>query len=555
MKADYIIGICVSNDDPKNLGRIRAIPLTDLGTVATLNQVKNYVTQQDNMAEASKLYKPWVMVYSTSGNKDVYREKDKFLCEPYLPKNIGLTPNFGQLVKILKYDDNTQASEFIGPYTIDQITLTEQFYSVVSNLQKADDLTKVLPKKSKTWLSGYKNEQVIIGDDEFIARLDYIDTNKTKKTQYPFIQLSQFSNSSKMVLLTKNVDVTPDVAIDFICQLYISYTPKTTATDKNISGSLVLFDAKVLKNSSDGIGLTKKTFSNTNEYTTSGSDNYLVKHLINSNNFSDFKAIVDKIIASYENKNEVAYFNMNITSNIQTIENDKHTIIVTNKIPDTPNSGGAISPRNIISGLKNWIFRLNPNTNINNYVGTFTKPNLPNNNIETIKYNDYVALDSFIEKYKNKKEYGAKLKNNTPIFANQTDFYPEPTNKKQSTYITYADKFIFLSSEKNPNKINNTNVTDGLSSEDVARFLNRTQDPNKVNPDKTYGLIRGENLMELLKELVKIFKEHGHEVGVNPTGSLTKTSSGMLDAILQSINRELDVNSDGIIINHNFRHN
>ena len=213
MKADYIIGICVSNDDPKNLGRIRAIPLTDLGTKAMLNQVKNYVIQQDEMAEASKLYKPWVMTYSTSNNGDAYREKDKFLCEPYLPRNFGLIPNFGQLVKILKYDENTQPNEFIGPYTIDQITLTEQFYAVVSNLQKDNNLTSVIPNKSKTWLSGYKNEQVIVGGDEFIARLDYIGSDKTKKTTYPFIQLSQFSNGSKMVLLTKSVDVTPDPSI------------------------------------------------------------------------------------------------------------------------------------------------------------------------------------------------------------------------------------------------------------------------------------------------------------------------------------------------------
>ena len=553
MKADYIIGICVSNDDPKNLGRIRAIPLTDLGTKAMLNQVKNYVIQQDEMAEASKLYKPWVMTYSTSNNGDAYREKDKFLCEPYLPRNFGLIPNFGQLVKILKYDENTQPNEFIGPYTIDQITLTEQFYAVVSNLQKDNNLTSVIPNKSKTWLSGYKNEQVIVGGDEFIARLDYIGSDKTKKTTYPFIQLSQFSNGSKMVLLTKSVDVTPDPRIDFICQLYINYTPKTTATDKNIIGTILLFDAKVLKNSQDKIGLTKKTILPKNEYITRGSDNYLVKHLINSNDFSNFNAIVDKIITSYKNNNEVAYFNINVTSNTQKIEDAKHTIIVTNKIPDSPNNGGAISPRNIVSGLKNWIFRLKPDTNINNYIGTFTKPNLPNNNIETIKYNDFAALDSFIDKYKNFIPYGAELKNNTPKFENQTSFYPEPTNEKQSTYITYSDKFIFLSSKKNPDKINTTNNTDGLSSEDVAKFLNRVNDV--ANTDKTYGVIRGESLMDLIKKLLEVFKTHGHEAGVATDSSLAKPSLSEIDKMLESINKELDVNSDGIIINHNFRHN
>ena len=249
----------------------------------------------------------------------------------------------------------------------------------------------------------------------------------------------------------------------------------------------------------------------------------------------------------------MAYFNINVTSNTQKIEDAKHTIIVTNKIPDSPNNGGAISPRNIVSGLKNWIFRLKPDTNINNYIGTFTKPNLPNNNIETIKYNDFAALDSFIDKYKNFIPYGAELKNNTPKFENQTSFYPEPTNEKQSTYITYSDKFIFLSSKKNPDKINTTNNTDGLSSEDVAKFLNRVNDV--ANTDKTYGVIRGESLMDLIKKLLEVFKTHGHEAGVATDSSLAKPSLSEIDKMLESINKELDVNSDGIIINHNFRHN
>jgi hypothetical protein len=552
MKADYIVGICVSNDDPKNLGRIRAVPLTDLGTSSSLNQLKEYVAQQDTSAEASKTYKPWVMTYAKSVNGDVYREKDKFLCEPYLPKNIGLTPNFGQLVKILKYDENTQASEFIGPYTIDQITLTEQFYSVVSKLQKNENLTTILPKKTKTFLSGYKNEQIMIGDDEFIVRLSHVGDGKVRKNEYPFIQLSQFNNSYKIVETTQNIDVTPDVPIDYICQLYITYTPKITPTDKNFVGSIILFDAKTLKNSQDKIGLTKKTISNKNEYTTKDSDNYLVKHLINSNNSGNFIRVIDEILRSYQNKSEIAYFNTSITANTQTISSDSHTIIITNKIPDTPNTGGATADRNIVNGIKNWIFRLKPDTKITDYIGTFTKPNLPDTNIESIKYYDYLALDNLITSYKEAIMYGTQLKNNTPKIETVTTNIPESINERQSVYVTYADKFIFLSSLKNKSIVDNINDFDGLPSSRIAQYLDRSAS----NVNKTYGFVRGESLMNLLKTLIDVFKNHGHTAGVNPTGSLTETSKNSLDSILQDINKELDVNAtDSVIINHNFRHN
>ena len=155
MKADYILGICVDNEDPQNSGRIRALPLTELGVYSTLGQLKTYLANQDIKSENGKIYKPW---YKTKTSP--YIEKDRFLCEPFLPKNITVPPYPGQLVKILTYDDNQACNEFIGPYTIDQVTLTEEFRNVVLNLQKTNNLKEVLPQYGKMFLSGYKNVQL-----------------------------------------------------------------------------------------------------------------------------------------------------------------------------------------------------------------------------------------------------------------------------------------------------------------------------------------------------------------------------------------------------------
>ena len=190
MKADYILGICVDNEDPQNSGRIRALPLTELGVYSTLGQLKTYLANQDIKSENGKIYKPW---YKTKTSP--YIEKDRFLCEPFLPKNITVPPYPGQLVKILTYDDNQACNEFIGPYTIDQVTLTEEFRNVVLNLQKTNNLKEVLPQYGKMFLSGYRNEQAIFGNDEIIFRLAHINQDLTRKQSYPFIQLSQFNQS------------------------------------------------------------------------------------------------------------------------------------------------------------------------------------------------------------------------------------------------------------------------------------------------------------------------------------------------------------------------
>ena len=134
MKADYKIGVCFDNKDPKNFGRIRAIPLNRLGRTPTLREIQSYIADEDSNAIATQKYNPWNATVSGS-----FKEKDEYVCEPFLPKNIAITPKNGQLVKIINYDDLTQKTEYIGPYTVDQITLTDEYRNVVNKLQKDID--------------------------------------------------------------------------------------------------------------------------------------------------------------------------------------------------------------------------------------------------------------------------------------------------------------------------------------------------------------------------------------------------------------------------------
>ena len=59
MRAEFKIGICFSNTDPKNLGRIRVVPIEILGKYATLNQILEYIKQEDLKAENGLSYRPW----------------------------------------------------------------------------------------------------------------------------------------------------------------------------------------------------------------------------------------------------------------------------------------------------------------------------------------------------------------------------------------------------------------------------------------------------------------------------------------------------------------
>ena len=85
------IGICIDNEDPKAMGRIRCIDYDD------------YVSGKENYRK----YTPW-------------SEEDPFIAIPFLPNNINFIPENFQAVKILRYntEKTTVNQEYIaGPFT------------------------------------------------------------------------------------------------------------------------------------------------------------------------------------------------------------------------------------------------------------------------------------------------------------------------------------------------------------------------------------------------------------------------------------------------------
>lgn len=85
------VGVCVSNTDPKGIGRIRYRP---------------YGQFQSEVAAGIK-YVEW-------------DSKDPFIAIPFLPGHINIIPQFGQSVKIIQYDTDKdfQNVEYVsGPYT------------------------------------------------------------------------------------------------------------------------------------------------------------------------------------------------------------------------------------------------------------------------------------------------------------------------------------------------------------------------------------------------------------------------------------------------------
>lgn len=544
MRANYELGICVSNQDPKNLGRIRALPISVLGRFSSLMQIQKYINSTDTSAINNNIYLPWEI-----NNIDGIREKDPYVCEPFLPKSIGVTPNFGQLVKILKYDTSGAIDEFIGPYTIDQITLTEEYKNVIDKLQYTNSTKEVLPASGKTFLSGFNNEQMMLGDNEFLVRLDHINDDRTRKTQYPFIQLSKFQNSFTTTKNTELVTEFIDFSINYIAELSIEYTPKITSKEKNIVGIITLFDATTIKTPNNKIGLTNKTYFANTLYNT---NSYLVKHIIRSNNVSDLKIKINEIISTYESQKKISFFDTSNPQNNQVFENNNVSIEIINRYTGFVNSGGGVNEGIILPNLNTWVFRLNPEISIRNFIGDLQLPNTPKDDIRYIRSLDYSQLSKLIRDFKTDRKFGDFITRRPRLTQTEVVKF-NPKNEPESALISYVDKILLISSLKSPNIISDK-FHDGLPSSQFSQaFLNTNKNI------KTYGLLRGEPLLQIILKLIDMVLNHGHVAGVNPIGSLETTTQQALNDLKLQIQNDIK-NTDNplqntLTINHSFRIN
>lgn len=536
MNLNYILGICVSNNDPQNFGRIRAIPINVLGRISVLSDVLNYINELDDVAVIEKKYEPWTTV-----KKGEFRERDPYLCEPFLPKHIGLLPKTGQLVKIIKSDVNNN-NEFIGPYTIDQLNLTEEYRNVINNLQYPSNINEVIPKQDNFYLSGYNNEQVILGDNQAIIRLGHVDKNKKRKVTYPFIQLSQYNNSYDIKDEVTTQVIENEFIIDYIMEIDIINIVKNSATHKNLIGNIHLFSTKNIINQNNLIGVTNFTYRRSDIY---NKDNFLVTHRIECNNITDFKSKINEIIVSYKDNKKIPFFNKTIDQQIQRFDTDNVSVITNNRFTNFNNSGGGINDTVVIPDLNTWIFRLNPRNTLSSANNIEIPPNLPENSLEYIRIIEFNNLLSLTSDLKNEMRFGKFLINDQQVIQ-KTNKVLKINNKPNTSLITHSDKTLILTHKTKG--IIRDKFNDGISSETFNILLDDI---------KTYGVIRGENLLKLLLDIIDIITNHGHVAGVNPLGSMEETTkerlSEMKNRILRDLNYQNRDDDKTSTINHNFR--
>ena len=493
------IGICIDNRDPRGLGRIRTVRFSD------------YVSEK----EKADTYEP-------------FSDKDIFVAIPFLPTNINFIPEIDQAVKIINYNtekENVNVEYIAGPFTTTH-NFNDQSFS---------------PQTSETtYGNSFKNKPDIFNSKEDFRKKKSIGS-LAKKTDYGI-----YGKYGSDIIFTEN-------GLQLRGGKLLS-KEKANAKDRD---DIYVYPLMTEKSSV----LNLKKFPHKLEYkdeettinTTEIKDiNHIIEYDLvdNSGNTTisnpyAVKFYVYKVLKAYGDISKTNNFNENSTipssllKLVNLEENDSsptHEIILTT----TGFTDVASEIRDFLltiheDDLKK-INSLYPKTGLHPF---FFKPKeslvTMTGNTTNITYKK--NLLSAIKLYQVGPGSGLSFSsaNVVPLVTPNTIIRKVtqvvPKSNEQSFSSLRSDKIYLLSTDTN-------NTEKIIPFEKLDKYeLTQTDYVEQIDPN-TYALVRGENLIRLLKSFIEVFKTHQHNV-VGTYVTTGNSISDEFDKLVDTIENDL----------------
>jgi hypothetical protein len=416
--------------------------------------------------------------------------------------------------------------------------------------------------------SGFNNEQVSLGNDRILLRLDHLDSQARKKT-YPVFQLSKFTKTINYTVKDVTETTKPDVFLDYMIEITFDYTRKEALDSKNIICSINLYSTLEListkQNNTSKIvkGLMKKDYNRFKNYTSGVNNNqYVVNHTLEFNDVESIDKTIEDIISAYKTK-KIKFYNPQ-TIGSQIIESENNIINLVNRIPFRSNSSGANhDTTDEVADLKNFVVRINPNNrdtyttpsaDLQNELGIPATQPTDSTSLNYVRFKEFNGFIRKIRKYDNDRFLGDQ-ELQAPITTTTKQTQSTVNDKEVTVNVNYADKFLFLSSLNSRDYLESAN--DGMSKETISKFLSNLSSDDTNRSYETYGFVRGEKILDLVDQILSLFLSHGHSIGQSE-GSLSKNAVESVKNLRGQIAQEINgntTNSTTKIINHNLRIN
>lgn len=467
-------GVCADNNDPWGVGRIRVIvDDTLLPSVRTAINIQEYIAKRDVLAAAENQdhsYIPWEL--GVDG-----RPADPYVVEAFLPKHLNIIPKIGESVKIIHFNlgDETSQREYIAPQTSNYDKLnfdtieTARSFSKRSTYQPTKNNLRnngYVANPTDIALTGRKNSEVVLPDNEVIVRAGYQNTdNQTKNQRNAIVQTSYYPQRKNVVTTTVSTDISPTKPINYLVEIF------TNVYDKNVDPLYITSDIFIYPVQN----VDTKNYNQYRDYLLDSTSEFFIR--IKSTTSSNIVTFVNSLLKNLDRNN----------------------------MPLAISSDWVSNPLNL--NTQYWVIdnRVSENTEINFYpLNLYQVRQSPKNDYSIAEVSEVATgIASAMRPF-------SKIPTRQ-ILEKKEDIVQNDPSCDESVVITGADK-LFLLSWFNSAAIQNSISDYGFSQEDVYLILQQ----------QTEALVKGDTLIKLLLDLIDLILNHGHSTGVDPIGSLNK---------------------------------
>lgn len=537
MSTEIKYGVVIDNNDIHQTGKIRILLVgEDLPSNYRTKGISELKIILANL-DVTGNHTPWQ-------KSTVTKVADPYLADAFLPKCFSLIPHEGQLVKIIVYPE-ANYKEYLGPHITSLENQSEGYVNAINSFKttnKTDIITKGYSNKiTDVGLYG-NNSQLILGDKELFLRTNFQEFNgKKKNSSLSFFQQSTFNKTYSVEKKKVSRIETPDTLLTHIVNVNVTKKNRVVLNEKTVVATIQLRSVINYKNKNGKIGVTTTSYDPKADY---GSDIEL-EFVMKTDNVVDISNFIIELQQSLLKKNVPQLLVQKEVDGVllSTINTPTYDLVITDFRSMTANHTVIIDRKSVdVISLVVVIDKNQPVYGLNaatlTTLGVDVSYSTVNPKYYAKEMKNLGLINDLTIKYQNNFKIESNIFNVNPRIVSSEESIITLDGDIDSYTVMGSKKILLTSTQVTPNLISDKPTQYGLTQKE----LHDLTDPKALN---TFSSVRGERLIEMIKQLIDLFLQHGHSTGVTVKNSMEDDTRNKLVKIKEELSKRVNADLSG----------